>query len=107
MAILKFFSKKAYERIEAKVDLAKSLCRLIGWEVETPTKLQKLVHLALAPYIVKNDTWSFVSFFPSHCTDFLISRNDYIKSEYHKFTDFMDSQIQEEEFTIITISENS
>ncbi|ULO03739.1 hypothetical protein [Campylobacter sp. RM12651] len=106
MAIFNLFSKNIVQRQQAKVDLAKSLCRLVGWEIETPTKLQKLVFLIAAPYIVKNDTWSFVSFFPSHCTKFLISRNDYIKSEYYKFTDFMDSQIQEDELTIITINEN-
>lgn len=107
MAILKIFSRKTYERNKAKVDLAKSLCRLVGWEVETPTKLQKLVFRKLAPIIVDDDIWSLEDFFPSTARDYLVGVNSSIKCSYYALTDYIfrienPDYISDEDFAILS-----
>lgn len=89
MAIFHLLSKNLYKRNKAKVGLAKSLCRLVGWEVETPTKLQKLVFRKLAPIIVEDDIWSLENFFPSHARDYLVGVDSSIKSSYYALTDYI------------------
>lgn len=107
MAIFNLLSKNLYKRNKAKVDLAKSLCRAVGWEVETPTWFQKLVFRKLAPIIVEDSEWSLEYFFPSTARDYLIKVNSSIKCSYYALTDYIErienpDYMSDEDFAILS-----
>lgn len=92
MLIFKLFSRNYEKRLSAKADLAKSLCRIVGWGIKNPTWFQKLVFIKLAPIIVEDDIWSLENFFPSHARDYLIKVNSSIKCSYYALLDYIERQ---------------
>ncbi|WP_267523644.1 hypothetical protein [Campylobacter sp. MG1] len=92
MANLINLFKKGYKGRVARVDLSKSLCKVVGWDLETPTLFQKFIFRKLAPMIVEDDVWSLENFFPTHARDYLININESIKCNYYSLLDYLAMQ---------------